>query len=77
MNPSEQEVTLLPPGLAVTVKYKWLLRNLCLISGTGQGPSKGRCLFKWASTGLVLECLPRLHEAMSSTQSTTKRNKKK
>lgn len=76
MNASEQEVALLLPELAVAVKYKWLLRGLCLILGAGQGSSKGLCLFKWGCTGSVLEHLPRLLEAVSFIQSITKPNKK-
>lgn len=33
MNASEQEVALLPPELAVAVKYKWLLRGHLLDLG--------------------------------------------
>lgn len=76
MNASEQEVPLLPPELAVAVKYEWLLRGLCLILGAGQGSSKGLRLFKWGYTGSVLEHLPRSLEAVSFIQSITKSNKK-
>lgn len=66
MSPSEQEVPLLLPGLAVAVGYNQLLRGLCLNSGTSQGSSEGQCLFRWGCAGSVLESLPSLHEAVQS-----------
>lgn len=75
LSSSEQEVPLLPPGLAVAGRYKQLLGGLCLISGTRQGSSEGLGLFKWRYAGSVLERLPHTHEAVQSIKSTTKTDK--
>lgn len=50
MNSSEQEVSLQPPELAVAVKYKRLLRGLCLISAVVRGPQEA-CA---CSNGVIL-----------------------
>lgn len=75
MSSSGQEIPLLPLGLAVAVRYNQLLRGRCLILGTGQGSSEGPCLFKRGHAGSVLECLPRLHEAVQSTRAPQKQTK--